>query len=197
MKSTAKRILALVMLLAMLSLAACSGGDGGSVTSGYGDVEPPHFTKESEFVAYIEKDEGLYGESLYSDVDCYYKPVNVPDIFTFAYITPQNIHISWDYNYPDSEATWGYLVWTYSNNGQENLEFCIENESMSRLGDTDYYYSIIPADDKPDKGAIFSVRWVMDGYDFHINIPADYVLQDDQPDINSIRKYTGLQKIEI
>ncbi len=121
----------------------------------------------------------------------------MPDIFTFACITPQNIHISWDYNYPDSEGTWGYIEWTYSNNGQENLEFCIENESMSRLGDTDYYYSIIPADVNPDMGAIFSVRWVMDGYDFHMNIPADYVMKDGQPDIDSIRKYTGLQKAEI
>jgi hypothetical protein len=29
-----------------------------------------------------------------------------------------------------------------------------------------------------------------------MNIPADYVLQDGQPDVESIKKFTQLQKVE-
>ena len=173
-----------VMLMLMVLLTSCTQQ---SPTSGIGDIEPPHLATESELVRHLR------GAAEY-----YYKPVTVPEALEFAYIRPQHIYIGWYYSYPDAVAKHPYFDWTNAPNGHEVLVYDIENEGLMRLGETEYYYSIVPQpDDFPEMKDICAVVWVFDDYIFRLNIPGEYAIRDNLPDIELIEKYTQLVKVEI
>ena len=184
-----KKSICLIILFCFL-LVSCGKHDS-IPESGIGDIEPPHYTQESDLVKYLE--------DMKSDrkIDCYYKVISVPDILTFSYIRPQNIYIGWFYSYSDADAGYPYFTWTIDNNGQERLESAIGNEKLQRIENTDYYYSMVPNVDWPDIEAICAIEWVKDDYNFRLNIPVKYVANGNTVDIDAVNKYTLLEKIAI
>ena len=187
-----KKICVLIIaMVQMVVLVSCQPKQESNLTHGPADMEPPRFTTEQEMAEYLK---GL-GEAV--KIDRYYQLNTVPDGMKFDSYSSYFNYVDWWYFDANvsQEARFIYLRWDFAENGQERLEYDLNENGAGRIelqaDDRIFYYLTI------DDPKLYDIEWLQDGYLFSMNIPAAYIAPDGDLNASFLLKYTELNKVLI